>query len=150
MTTRAFDDPTGNGDTFGQRLLILEVRRVVEEIVRTVSMGCRSTAVMALRVALRRMPAGTRLAFPRSISSRCARTQQSCSGGLSVRRVNEDILGHMNKGHDDGDGNLTRLRKLLEMVDLREIAIDDSDPPFLSPRIAVRPLVEHRRDHSLR
>src|SRR5712672_2520279 len=36
MTTGAFNDPSGDGNPLGQRLVVLKIRRVVKEIVGTV------------------------------------------------------------------------------------------------------------------
>src|SRR6266478_4644120 len=36
MTTGAFNDPSGDGNPLGQRLVVLKIRRVVQEIVGTV------------------------------------------------------------------------------------------------------------------
>ena len=53
--------------------------------------------------------------------------------GNEGQRRFPDILRHKDEVYDDGHGDLPRHRKLLDMIDLGEIAIDDRDPPFLSP-----------------
>ena len=136
MTTGAFDDPTGNGDAFGQRLVIVEVGRVVEEIVRTVIHGppisggygpARGTPADARRDSAR-LPAQDL----QQVRSDPAILFFLVVGNEGQRRF-PDILRHKDEVYDDGHGDLPRHRKLLEMIDLGEIAIDDRDPPFLSP-----------------
>src|SRR5437016_11826441 len=56
----------------------------------------------------------------------------------------------MNEIHDDGHILLSLIRKPEEMIDLRAIAVDQSDPAFLSFCIPVRRFFEHRRDHFFR
>src|SRR2546425_6893806 len=56
----------------------------------------------------------------------------------------------MDEVDEDDQGDVPFLRQLLEMINLREIAIDHSDPALLSRRIPVRRLLEHLPDHRLR
>src|ERR1700689_4197019 len=56
----------------------------------------------------------------------------------------------MDEVDDDNQRDVPFLRQLLEMINLREIAIDQSDPALLSLRIPVCRLLEHLPDHRLR
>ena len=56
----------------------------------------------------------------------------------------------MDEVDDDDQGDVPFLRQPLEMINLREIAIHQSDPALLSLRIPARRLVEHLPDHRLR
>jgi len=122
MTTGAFDDPTGNGDAFGQRLVIVEVGRVVEEIVRTVIHGppirggygpARGTPADARRDSAR-LPAQDL----QQVRSDPAILFLLVVGNEGQRRF-PDILRHMDEVHDDGHGDLPRHRKLLEMTHMQ-------------------------------
>ena len=48
----------------------------------------------------------------------------------------------MNEIHHDGHRDVPLLRQLLKPRELREVAVDDRDPPFLAGRIPMRRLVE--------
>src|ERR1700674_1357195 len=60
------------------------------------------------------------------------------------------ILRYMDEVDNDNQRDVPFLRQLLEMINLREIAIDQSDPALLSFPIPARRLVEHLPDHRLR
>ncbi len=55
----------------------------------------------------------------------------------------------MNEVHHDGHRDVPLLGQLLEPIELRQVAVHDGDPAFLTGRIAVRRLVKHRRDDGL-
>src|SRR6266536_1278984 len=97
------------------------------------------------------MPAATRLPFPRRISSRCARVQRSGSSswpGEKAPAAFHPYCATWIKSMTMIRGIL-RSRQLLETIDLREIAIDQSDPALLSLRIPTSRLLEHLLDHRL-
>src|SRR6266705_2589048 len=144
MTTGAFDDPGSDGNPFGQRLVVLKIRRVVEEIVGTFvhrlplrrsHLPQRGTAAHARR---------DQTGFPAQdlpqVRSRPAIWFEFLAGEKGPRRL-PHILRDMDKVDDDDQGDLAFLRQLLETIDLREIAIDPSDPALLSLRIPARRLV---------
>lgn len=56
----------------------------------------------------------------------------------------------MDEVDDDDQGDVPLLRQLLEMINLGEIAIDQSHPELLSLPIPARRLLEHLPDHRLR
>ena len=60
------------------------------------------------------------------------------------------VLGHMDEIDQDPQGDIPLAGQLLQDVQLREIAVDQSHPCFAMPRIPVLGLVEHRRDDLLR
>src|SRR5215472_10403653 len=98
------------------------------------------------------MPAATRLAFPRRISRRCARVQRSGSSswfGKKAPAAFHTYCATWMKSTMMITG-MFRSSASLEMINLREIAIDQSDPALLSLRIPARRLVEHLPDHRLR
>src|SRR5580658_8772494 len=56
----------------------------------------------------------------------------------------------MDEVDDDNQGDVPFLRQLLEIINLRDIAIDQSDPALLSLPIPACRLLEHLPDHRLR
>jgi hypothetical protein len=48
----------------------------------------------------------------------------------------------MDEVYDDDQGDVSFFRQLLEMINLQEIVIDESDPALLSLRIPARRLLE--------
>src|ERR1700683_4700402 len=153
MTTGAFNDPSGDGNPLGQRLVVLKIRRVVKEIVGTVvhrlplcrsHLSERGTAAHA---------GSHQTGLPtqnfQHAPSRPAICFQLLVWEKGPRRL-PHILRHMDKVDDDDQGDVPLLRHLLEMINLRKIAIHPSDPALLSLRIPVCRLVEHLLHHRLR
>src|SRR5437016_4714952 len=87
MTTGAFNDPGGDGNPRSERLVVLQIGRVVEEIVCTFVHGLpfrrgqgpeRGTAAHAR---------GHQAGLPAQDASRCARVQPSCCGSWSGKKA---------------------------------------------------------------
>src|SRR5229473_6292059 len=152
MTTGAFNDPSGDGNPLGQRLVVLKIRRVVKEIVGTVvhrlplcrgHLPERGTAPHA-----RRDQTGLPAQNFQQAPSRPAIWFDLLVGEKGPRRL-PHILRHMDKVDDEDQWDVPLLRHLLEMSNLWKIAIHQSDPALLSLPIPARRLVEHLLDHRL-
>src|SRR5258708_5052728 len=150
MTTGAFNDPSGDGNPLGQRLVVLKIRRVVQEIVGTVvhrlplcrgHLPERGTAPHA-----RRDQTGLPAQNFQQAPSRPAIWFDLLVGEKGPRRL-PHILRHMDKVDDEGQWDVPLLRHLLEMSNLWKIAIHQGDPALLSLPIPARRLVEHLPDH---
>src|SRR2546426_7414822 len=142
MTTGAFNDPSGDGNPLGQRLVVLKIRRVVQEIVGTVvhrlllfrgHLPERGTAPKA-----RRDQTGLPAQNFQQAPSRPAIWFDLLVGEKGPRRL-PHILRHMDKVDDDDQWDVPLLRHLLEMSNLWKIAIHQSDPALLSLPIPSTP-----------
>src|SRR5947207_14273025 len=141
MTTGAFHDPSGDGNPLGQRLVVLKIRRVVKEIVGTVvhrlplcrgHLPERGTAPHA-HCNQTGLPAQNFQQAP----SRPAIWFDLLVGEKGPRRL-PHILRHMDQVDDDDQWDVPLLRHLLEMSNLWNVAIHQSDPALLSLPIPAR------------
>ena len=121
MTAGAFNDAARDGDTVGERLVVLEIRRIVEEIIRTV--------IHRLPIGGGHLPArGTPADAPCNQAGLASQNLQQMladpailglvSGEEGQRRL-PDLLRHMDKVHEDDKRDVPLLRKPLEMFELR-------------------------------
>ncbi len=135
MTTGTFNDTSSDGHAVSQCLVVLQIRRVIKEVIGTVvnrlSLRSGHGSQRGTAADARRHPA--RLAAQ---DLQQVRSHPTILFDLVFR--NEclccfpNILRYMDEIHDDGQSYVPLLGKPLEKINLRAIAVDQCDPLFLS------------------